>query len=323
MSRAELSWVDRISARLPGRRGPHHGELRLAQRNVYILPTRAGLLYAVVLLAMLIASINYSLSLGFMLTFLLGAVAIVAMLHTFRNLSAIELRAGRSDPVFAGEFAELQVTVTECRGNERYALKLIAPEATMPESVDVAPASEQPARIVWPAPQRGWLPYPRIKLATEYPLGLWRAWAWWQPAGRLLVYPAPESPAAPLPASRLASRDGDGGGRGEEDLAALRPYVPGDSPRRVAWKAVARSGSDELLVKQFEGAAGGELLLDWASLPVTLDAETRLARLTAWVIEAEQAGLSWALHLPGETVGLDSGPAHRERCLEALALAKV
>ena len=35
------------------------------------------------------------------------------------------------------------------------------------------------------------------------------------------------------------------------------------------------------------------------------------------------AGLSWALHLPGETVGLDSGPAHRERCLEALALAKV
>ena len=107
------------------------------------------------------------------------------------------------------------------------------------------------------------------------------------------------------------------------DLAALRAWSAGDSPRRIAWKAVARSGSDELLVKQFDGAEGGELLLDWHSLPNGLPAESRLSRLTAWVIEADAAGLRWGLHLPGLVIEPGQGPQHRERCLEALALARV
>ena len=321
MNRAAVSWVDRLAMRLPGRAGPHHGELLLAQRNVFILPTRAGLLYAVVLLAMLIASINYSLSLGFMLTFLLRAVAIVTMLHTFRNLSALELRAGRGEPVFAGNLAELSISLTERRGTERFAVRLLAPGAESPEVVDIAAQAEQPARVVFPAPIRGRMPLPKIRLVTEYPLGLWRAWAWWQPAGHLLVYPAPETPSAPLPSSSLAASEGEGGGAGEEDLASLRAFVPGDSPRRIAWKAVARTGSDELLVKQFDGAARGELLLDWQLMPVSLDGETRLSRLTAWVLEAEARGLRWSLRLPGLELPVDGGASHRDRCLEALALA--
>jgi hypothetical protein len=37
---------------------------------VFILPTRAGLAFAVLLLVMLIGALNYSLGLGFALTFL-------------------------------------------------------------------------------------------------------------------------------------------------------------------------------------------------------------------------------------------------------------
>ncbi len=323
MSRATFTWIDHLATRLPGRAGPHHGELLLAQRNVFILPTRAGVLYAVVLLAMLIASINYSLSLGFMLTFLLGAVAVVTMLHTFRNLSALALRAGRVEPVFAGAVAELQTSLSERRGTERFALHLIAPGASAPEVADIAALTEQPSRVVWPAPTRGQMPLPQIRLSTEYPLGLWRAWAYWQPAGSVLVYPSPERPAMALPTTSIAAGEGNGGGVGEEDLAALRPYVPGDSPRRIAWKAVARSAGDDLLVKQFEGAARGELLLDWQSLPHSLDGEARLSRLAAWVIEAEARGLRWSLRLPARVLDLDSGGLHRDNCLEALALARI
>ncbi|MCX7273886.1 MAG: DUF58 domain-containing protein [Burkholderiales bacterium] len=323
MSRAAVSWIERIAMRLPGRAGPHHPSLVLAQRNVFILPSRAGLLYALVLLSMLIASINYSLSMGFLLTFLLAGVAIVSMLHTFRNLSALELRAGRSEPVFAGALAELQVTLKERRGNERFAIRISVPGAAAPEWVDTLALAEQPARVVWPAPTRGLMPLPKIRLSTEYPLGLWRAWAWWQPAGEVLVYPHPEHPRAPLPGSTLAASEGNGSGAGEEDLASLRAYVPGDSPRRVAWKAVARTGSDDLLVKQFDGAARGELLLDWQAMPASMDGESRLSRLTAWVLEADSAGLRWALRLPGLAMPVDGGGAHRDRCLEALALARI
>ncbi len=322
MSTTALTWRAWLAQRLPGRRGPHHGSLLLAQRNVFVLPARPGLLYAAVLLAMLIASINYTLSLGFMLTFLLGAVAVVGMLHTYRNLSALELTAGRLEPVFAGGHAELHVALAEKRSTERYALEL-HPQAGSRELVDVPADTQLSTTLRWPTHARGLHPLPYIRLSTRFPLGLWKAWAWWQPAGSLLVYPAPERPVPPLPAARDTAGEGATGGAGDEDLAALRPYAPGDSPRRIAWKAVARSGSDTLLVKQFEGSGGGELLLDWQTLPAGLDAEARLSRLAAWVIEADTQGLRWALRLPGETLPTDTGAAHRERCLRALALARV
>lgn len=322
-SAARESWIDRIAARLAGARGPHQGDYRLTQRNVYVLPSRPGLLYATILLAMLVGSINYALSLGFMLTFLLGAVAVVAMLHTFRNLATLVLRPGKAEPVFAGQPAEFSLLLINPGRLERFALRVTAPGMAQPEVVDLAPAAEQLARIALPTHRRGRMPIPRLKLWTEFPLGLWRVWAYWQPSMSVLVYPTPETPGVPLPAASAHPGDGQGIGGGEEDVAAVRPYQPGDSPRRIAWRAVARSGSDELLTKQFEGGERGELWLDWSQLPAQLDVESRLSRLARWVIDADAAGARWALRLPGTFIELDGGGAHRQRCLEALALAEL
>jgi hypothetical protein len=54
-------------------RGPQAGPVVLVQRRIFILPTRQGFVFAGVLVLMLIGSINYGLSLGFVLTFLLTA----------------------------------------------------------------------------------------------------------------------------------------------------------------------------------------------------------------------------------------------------------
>ncbi len=317
------SWIDRIAARIAGVRAPSVGDLRLTQRNVFVLPSRPGLLYAAILLAMLIGSINYSLSLGFMLTFLLGAVAVVAMLHTFRNLATLVLRPGRAEPVFAGQPAEFSLLLINAGRIERFALRLLAPGMAQPEVVDVAASAEQLVRIAVPTQRRGQMQIPRIRLWTEFPLGLWRVWTYWQPAMSVLVFPTPETPAVALPPATSLAGDGKGNGGGEEDVAAVRPYQAGDSPRRIAWRAVARSGSDDLLTKQFEGGERGELWLDWQQLPPQLDVESKISRLARWVIDADACGAHWALRLPGLFIELDSGGAHRQRCLEALALAEL
>ena len=148
---------ERITRWIEGRNRPRQGELKLAQRNVYVLPSRAGMLYAMVLLAMLVASINYALSLGFMLTFLLGAVAVVAMLHAFRNLSSLVLRPGRAEPVFAGQPAEFSLQLVNQGGTERFAIRLFAAGMATHEVADVAPGSEQSVRIALPTERRGWL----------------------------------------------------------------------------------------------------------------------------------------------------------------------
>lgn len=311
--------LQRLAERITRPRGPQAGDVRLVQRNVFVLPTRAGMLYGAVLVTMLVASINYALSLGFMLTFLLASVAIVAMLHTFRNLSALVLRPGRAEAVHAGQPAEFSLLVINPGNVERFAIRLHAPGMARPEVVDLSPNAEHLIRIAIPAPRRGWLHLPRLTMWTEYPLGLWRVWAMWHPALRVLVYPAPETPAVALPEFSTVAGDGIGRYAGEDDVAAVRPYRDGDSPRRIAWKAMARTASEALLSKQYDSGERGELRLDWHLLRPEMDVEAKISRLTRWVLDADAAGARWSLALPGRTIPLDGGPGHRERCLEALA----
>ena len=52
------------------------GEVTLTMRRVFIVPTRAGLAFAALLLVMLVGAINYNLGLGFALTFFAGSCAV-------------------------------------------------------------------------------------------------------------------------------------------------------------------------------------------------------------------------------------------------------
>ena len=303
----------------PGRIAARAGDRRLTRRNIFVLPSRAGALFLAVVVTMLITAINYQLSLGYALTFLLGSAAVVGLLHTFRNLARLTLRAGRAEPVFAGQLAEVTLIARNESTLERYALSLHTATMAQPEYFDLAGNAEHFVSIALPTQQRGWMQVPALTLTTTFPLGLWRAWARWKPALRVLVYPHPETAAPPLPASAAVGGEGTAQGRGQEDIAALRPYAAGDSPRLIAWKAIARTASETLITKEFEGGDLGELSLDWAQLPSSMDVEARLSRLTRWVLDADAAGVRYALSLPGRHLDLDAGPVHRARCLEALA----
>ncbi|MFP5406933.1 MAG: DUF58 domain-containing protein, partial [Gammaproteobacteria bacterium] len=188
-----------------------------------------------------------------------------------------------------------------------------------PEHFDLAPRAEHIVSIALRAPRRGWQAVPRLTLQTRFPLGIWRAWTGWQPALRVLVYPRPEPPGAPPPARLAHAGQGQARGPGEEDLAALRPWQAGDSPRRIAWKSMARTASEDFIVRQYEGGDLGDLLLDWEQLPGDWDAERRLSRLARWVLDADALGARYALRLPGAAVATGAGVPHRLRCLETLA----
>jgi len=73
--------------------------------------------------------------------------------------------------------------------------------------------------------------------------------------------------------------------------------------------------------KAFEGTGGGgPITLDWSALPGNLDVETRLSRLSAWVLAAERTTRPFALLLPGKRLPTASGREHRRNALTALAL---
>ncbi|MDT7836825.1 DUF58 domain-containing protein [Aquabacterium sp. OR-4] len=335
---------------------PRSDSWQLSQRNLYILPTRSGWGFALTLLVMLLASINYQLNLGYALTFLLGGAALVSMHQTHANLRRLALRLRLPQPVFAGEPATLEIVIDN-PGRERHGVGLAVyhrPLAAEPSrkparalaQCDVPALGSSLVHLQVATPQRGRHAVPTLRIETHFPLGLFRAWSVWRPAAELLVYPAPERPAPPLPAADTGveghqTLPTQAGGGGEFD--GVRPWRRGDPLRQVVWKKVARSGS--LVSRDTRRSASQTLTLDWqqcgagsqgrhapAALPQAgrgaaaatpaphPDTEGRLARLAAWVLAAERQGLPYALRLPGVALPRAVGDGQRRAALEALAL---
>jgi uncharacterized protein (DUF58 family) len=317
-ARASVSLRDRIGDWIFPPKGAEPEPVVLSQRRVYILPTWAGLLFALTLVLMLIGSINYNLSLGYGLTFLLAGTGIVSILHTWRNLAHIELRPGRTEPVFSGDRARFSVLVSNPGRIDRPSLTMqfAGSDAVV---FDAAAGVETEVRIRIPAIRRGLFRPGRFRLFSTYPVGLFHAWANVELDMACMVYPAPEIKPAPLPESHISDGQGAAIGKGEEDFAGLREYRAGDSPRRIAWKAVAHGES--IVTKLFAGTVSpAQLWFDYAEIPTGLGVEQRLSRLTRWVLQAHHGGLRYGLRLPGQQVDLASGEAQKTQCLEALAL---
>ena len=297
---------------------PEHGIVVLVHRRVYIVPTQLGWLYALTLLILLIGSINYALSLGFALTFLLAGMGLVGMVHTARNLARMGVSVGRAEPVFAGEAAQFRLYLDARGAFDRPAILVRHVRSRSQMVADVPPLGIAEVVLGVPAPSRGWLPLGRVMLETRFPLGIFRAWSYVEPDARCLVYPRPERSALPPPTAESAKGALRSPTPGNDDYAGLRAYQFSDSPRHVAWKAVARN--EDMLTKQFTGEAAAELWLDWAMLPGHLNVEQRLSRLAGWVLDAERSGVQYGLRLPGVEIAPGRGETQSGACLQALAL---
>lgn len=318
MASINLSLRQRISDWIFRARFPEQPPVVLTQRRIFILPTRTGYFFAFVLILLLIASINYSLSLGFLLTFLLASMGGVSMLHTFRNLARLSISPGKVEPVFAGDTAQFALVFTN-PGMPRFSLgakraRLVAAE---PVFADVGESGSTTLHLAMPAERRGRLQCDRVEIFTEYPTGLFHAWSYVDFGTRCLVYPRPDPGAGALPLDAHATGQGNIPIRGDEEFQSLRAYRPGDTLRQIAWKALARGQG--LLVKEFGATASADLWLDFEMLQ-GLAVEERLSRLTWWVMEAERAQVPYGLRLPNRAVRPLTGSRHRDECLEALAL---
>jgi len=320
MRRQRSQWRTRATAR-------DAGEVVLGQRRVYILPTGAGLGFGALLLVLLIGAINYNLGLGYALTFVAAACAVVDMFHTYRNLAHLHLRAGRAPDVFAGAEVPFELHVANRTALDRYAVWVEADAGGKDQPaprhpVDVAAGGSAAVVLGGATERRGWRHAPRVRLSTRFPLGLFRAWSFWQPDSRALVYPFPEQDAPPLPMQGRPSADG-AGSAGSDDFGGVRSYQPGDPLRHLAWRQMARLDpalGGQLLTKHFEGGARAALVLDFDALPPALDLELKLSRMTRWVLEAEGRALPYAFRLGRIDYDSALGAAHQAACLRALAL---
>ena len=298
------------------RQGPDTLSATLDKRRIYILPSRFGFAFGLTIFAMLLGALNYGSSLGFALTFLLVGLGIVIMRHCHYNLRGARVRFLAAPPVFAGEPAEFRFALNNDATSSRYEI-VLSHDGTESRPQDIPASQSRVFALAVPARERGLLKLGRYQVTTRFPGNLFRAWSWLHMDASCIVYPHPAPRGTPLP--NEGGGEGLHGGleTGDADFIGLATASPGDPPRRIAWKAFARS--DELMIKQFAAGEQQARMLTWDSLP-GLDTELRLSQLTRWCLEAGERDMTIGLQLPNKAVPVGRGQTHLNECLRALAL---
>lgn len=304
------------------------GSLATSERQrLYIFPTRHGLIYACMLAVMLVGAVNYTNNMAYMLTFMLGSLFMVSMLHTYRNLRGLIVTVSEAKPVFAGDIARFPVVFDNRNGPQRsnvyidvwpakWNVRKIPGSGLILARVMAGQINRDflPVQTV----NRGYLRPGRLKIHSSFPLGLFQTWSYLNCKSRCIVYPKPQGDPRLPSLTEDPALDQAGKLAGTEDFTGFRQYRPGDSIRNIDWKIFAREQG--LLVKKFSGSGAQKLILHWDQTVHIPDIESRLSQLALWVLRAEQSDLRYGLVLPGVEVEINHGEPHQQRCLRQLGI---
>lgn len=278
---------------------------------------------ALTLLVLLVASINYQLNLGYVLTFLLAGSAVVGMHICHGTLRGLTMHLIAPDAQFAGAGVPISINLSSERKSVRHGIGMALWGTDHWSWTDVPAQGSTRVHVTYTPQQRGLHRLPTLTAETRFPLGTFRVWTVWRPATQVLLYPAPEAHPPPLPAGEpQAGGAGSAQRHATGEFDGVRAYRRGDPLKVVVWKKLAKA--DELISRDAQHVQKLELWLDLAhtgsfpGTPATL--EHRLSRLCAWVLLAQDRDIRYGLRLPGLEIAPGSGEAHKRACLQALAL---
>lgn len=294
------------------------GVITIEPRRIYILPSRYGLMFSLLVAVVLIASINSGSNLGFLTGFLLAAIGLVSMVLTWWNLVNLKVTPLAPEPVFAGSSALFPLRLHNARRQSRPGLVFSdAGSNGLYAILDLDAGSDATLEIQLHAGRRGIIRPGRLKLYSYYPLGLFQAWSYLRTEQACIVFPAPANEAPRMSGPQKNKSHSGELGRGSDDFIGHRYYREGDSLQHIDWKVAARQRG--LFCKLFGGDRADQLCLDWDALP-GVGTEARLQLLSRAILDAGELGLDYSLKLPGRHIEASFGKTHQLRCLTALAL---
>jgi uncharacterized protein (DUF58 family) len=289
--------------------------VKIERRRIYILPTRFGLMLVALLVAMLVAGLNYNSNLALAFAFFMVSMVLVAMHHCHRNLLGLTVDVKVEVDAFAGADAIFYFMLRNESAVDRRDIEVRL--GTVEAMQSVATGSYEEVMLAVSVANRGVSRWSQFELRTTYPFGWFRAWTYVHSPLTAFVAPSPHG-SRPLPAAAAAvGESARSESRGDEDFAGLRSYSPGIPLKHMAWKTLARGG--EAAVRVYSDLGTRPEWLEWSSLD-GLDTEARLSQLCRWIAECESGHpRPYGLRLPETDIPPGRGAAHRSRCQRALA----
>jgi len=322
-----------LSATLRRALGPR-ARLRLALKPPRRLrPTRAGWVFFFLVFAVGFAALNTGNNLLYLVLSLMLAFLVLSGVLSESALRGIRVERRLPFEWVAGRPARVVLELTNVQRRAWAHAIVVEDLGESPGQPGDAPLGQVFAMLVAPGRSdnrsyrhvptaRGELRFTGFRVSTRFPFGLFAKSLEIAREASVLVYPrlAAQRPPPRRAGDPRAWRDTEGRGARTAEVAGLRDFAHGDSPRRVHWRASWRRGV--LLVRDEERGAGGEAEVRLRTRGAEPDeAFERAVERAASETEASlRAGLRVALATDGERFPHAAGDVHRARLLGFLAL---
>lgn len=288
---------------------------QLNKKTIFILPSRSGIAYLLITLAIFILATNYENNLSLLLSYWLISVWVIILYLSYFNLSGLRCEAKPIQAVHLGDSVELDIHLISTKN--RFDLNWQDENQTQIKQLQ---PGLQLSKLSWTAKQRGTWQLPRIKLLSQAPLGLFTVFSYLDFNQQTLIYPKPIACPEYLLGTGKANSEGNSDHTGQHtsgyDFQGLANYQVGDALSRVVWKRITSQPNWQ--IKQFEQPQDSQV---WYAIQhiVATTAEAKLGKLTWLVLQAERQGLQYGLQLGHIELPPNQGAEHLTQCLSLLA----
>ncbi|WP_445778121.1 DUF58 domain-containing protein [Shewanella sp.] len=310
-------WDRWLSKRLPPKK-----HITLSHRSIFILPSGFGLFWMGLIVLLYLFGTNYQNNLVIGLSLLLASVFHTCIIYSYKNLAGLSFNAVNPPIAYAGDNTVFPIMLTG-HNRDKYhdtSHQQICLQFSQQRHVRVKQLQQQTlATVPFTHPTRGYINPGRIKVSSNFPLGLCRAWSYVDLDIHHVIFAKPEACDILLTSQQSDNDSQYEHGKlrpGVDEYKGLRSYVEGESLKHVAWKQWAQDKG--MLTKEFAEPEG---LPVWLTLANTSgkDLEQQLSRLAWQVDKLSQTQQIFGLILGQTVINQHTGEAHRIACQTAIA----
>lgn len=317
------------------KRIPAANQHSLDHTKIFIFPSRFGGLFLLLCMLLFLLGTNYQNNLMLLLCYFLLALFLINLLASYINFARIHLQQGKSSQVFVGDNLPLPMWLNIDNKQKKpingllyfsfFCIKKDHQAHHHPVSKIDSNAYSNPITLGYTCERRGKLVLPRVTVSSYYPLGLFRCWTHLAFNNEIIIYPRP-LPCSVQLVNRSQSNDENSADQiieqtGYDDFSHLKSYQAGEPLHHVAWKQLAKGRG--MVSKHF---ASNAQQTGWLKLTThsrqndATQVEKDISQLTYQVIELSRQQLVFGLDLGANCIAPNSGAAHQNACLKALAL---
>lgn len=315
------------------KRVPESFEHTLSNRNIFILPTKFGFAFIFLDVLLFLLGTNYQNNTILLLSYLFASLFLTVMMHCFFNFSGLKFSSSALNNNFANRKTIVPINILTSRKhydiNCNFYSNVDTTSIKNPEIICVEQTEIGHNQILVPYPslKRGKHKLGRIKVFSEYPLGLFISWSMLDFSHQITVYPSPiqikehQSNLSKLNDDKKSYLNRIEKSAGNDDFFELKNYVEGESQASIAWKQLARGQGK--LSKHYNSNLGSLHCLKLSEMPSSF-IEDKLSNLCFLILELTKKDQEFGLLLDSSnskiiTIKPNSGLQHQQSCLTALA----